>query len=336
MVYDMNIAVLMPSSEVRDSFFPKESAERLNALGDAVWNPSPLNYSPDELRAIASRADVFVSGWTCPRITGAALPDGSPRLLAHTGGTVAPYVDADAMARGLRVVCVNEIFARSTAEGAFAYMLCALRRIAYWDREMHEGRWRGDVADSCGLYRRKVGLVGFGAVAGHLQKMLAAFGAEVWIASGHMAEAECAKLGAKKSTVEEIFSECDVISLHASLTDRTEGMVGDGLLAAIRPGALLVNTARGGLIDEGALIRHLQAGRFWAALDVFAEEPLPGDSPLRRLGNALLIPHMGGPTSDLHAVCGEAIIEEIRRFRDNEPLTLEQSPKVLQHMTANG
>ncbi|MDR1060843.1 MAG: hydroxyacid dehydrogenase [Clostridiales bacterium] len=332
----MNIAVLMPAGEVRDRFFPKENAERLNALGDALWNPSPHNYSPDELRAIAARADVFVSGWGSPRLTGAALPDGAPRLLAHTGGTIAPYVDAEAMARGLRVACVNDIFARSTAEGAFAYTLCALRRIAYWDREMHEGRWRGDVFDNCGLYRRKVGLVGFGAVAGHLLKMLRAFGSDVRIASGHLTEAECAELGAKKSTIAEIFSECDVISLHASLTDRTQGMVGDGLLAAIRPGALLVNTARGGLIDEDALIRHLKTGRFWAALDVFATEPLPADSPLRELGNALLTPHMGGPTNDLFAACGAAVIDEIRRFRDGEPLELEQSPKELLHMTANG
>ncbi len=166
--------------------------------------------------------------------------------------------------------------------------------------------------------------------------MLKLFDTEILLYSSHTTEEECAKLGVRKAGMEEIFSQCSIVSLHNALTDKTRGIVNRELLSKLKSGALLVNTARGGLIDENALIDELRTGRFHAVLDVFETEPLPENSPLRKLPNVILIPHMGGPTGDRYAFCGETVAEEIRRLRDGEPLVYEVAPAAVKFMTAKG
>ena len=331
----MNIAVLMPDDDTRRQFLPPPVADALNALGDVAWNPGKTHYTEKELPDVIAGAKVLVSGWGCPFIDAKWL-DGTPRLLAHTGGTVAPFVNRETLEKGLRVISVNDIYARSTAEGAVSLMLCALRQLPYWDQEVRLGRWRTVDFQNQGLYRRRVGLVGYGTIASFVIPILKAFGAEVFLSSGHLSEKDCAALGVQKASIEDIFSTCEVISLHASLTEQTRGMVGESLLKRIQDDALFVNTSRGAIVDEDALIRVLKTGRIKAALDVFQTEPLALDSPLRGLPNVLLLPHMAGPTRDLYPVCGFAVVEEARRFLNDEPLTRELRIDAINRMTTGG
>lgn len=264
----MNIQVIMPAGEICDRFLPAENCGLLEGLGQVTWNPGPNHYTEDELRAILPAADVVVSGWGCPCISGELLGEARPRLLAHTGGTVAPFVDAETFARGMRVVCANEVYAKSVAEGVVAYMLAGLRRIPFWDGEVRKGKWRGDDFINFGLFGKRVGLTGYGAITRYLLPLLRAFECEVLLCSGHLEEAECNALGVRKASLEEIFSTCDVVSLHNALTEKTIHMVDERLLSMLKENALLVNTARGKIVDEAALAKALATNRFFAVLDV--------------------------------------------------------------------
>lgn len=261
---------------------------------------------------------------------------GPRRLLAHLGGSVAPYTDRQAFDRGLMVTCANEIFARSVAEGTLGYILAALRQIPHWDRVMKAGGWRGKRFQNASLMGKRVGIVGYGAVSRHLLPLLYPFDVEILLYSAHLEEEEYPGLRAAKASLEEIFSSCDVISLHGGLNQKTAGMIGENLLGKIKPGALFVNTARGGLVQEEALARLLGEERFYAVLDVYQEEPLPADAKIRGLSHAILMPHMAGPASDLYGVCGRAMVEEIGRFARGEALQYQVRKEALGHMTAKG
>lgn len=333
----MNILVLMADNAVRAQFLPAENLRRLEELGRVTLNPYSHPYSEEELLGLLPQADAVITGWGCPKIGGALLQGGRhPGILAHTGGTVAPYVDEETYARGVRVVSANELYARSVAEGTLAYMLAGLRQIPHWNNVVKAGGWRGDSEHNRGLFGKRVGLSGFGAVARNLLPLLKAFDAEVLTCCGHLTSSDCQRLGVRETSLEEIFSTCDVVSLHNALTAQTYHLIGKKELSLLKEGAVLVNTARGSVMDEAALIEELKTGRFTAVLDVFESEPLDPKSPLLQLDNAILMPHMGGPTWDLYKVCGAAMVEEIKRFRDGEPLRYEISRQAARFMTAKG
>lgn len=134
----------------------------------------------------------------------------------------------------------------------------------------------------------------------------------------------------QRADLAEIFSTCDIISLHTAYNEYTRHMVNAELLSKIKEGALFVNTARGGLVDEEALVRELRTGRFRAVLDVFETEPLPAESGLLNLENVLLMPHMCGPTVDRRAHIAAALLEEARAYLEDgaglpDEITLERA-----------
>ena len=321
----MKIHVLIPIGEVRNFVLPPENAEYLNGIGEVEWNPHTRQYTKEELCEICKTAEIIISGWGSPSLWGENLPaETSVKLLVHTAGSVAWLADARTYARGITVCSANEIFAKSVAEGTLAYILAALRNIPLYDREMRAGkyRWSRDYINNA-LYNKKVGITGYGAVARYLLPLLKPFDVDVYINSGHLSEEDCKKLGARKATIEEVFSECDIISIHNSLTDKTRNMVGKRLLSMIKDGATFINTARGAIVNQVELTEELAKNRFTALLDVFDPEPPEEGSALRTFDNVILMPHMAGPTIDFLAVIGRAMSDEARRFINGEPLLYE-------------
>lgn len=333
----MKIWVIMPDSVIRRQFLPSPVASLLEARGEVEWNPSSSHITADELRQKLPSTDVVITGWGCPRIGGDVLTgEKAPALLLHTGGTVAPYVDDITYQKGVQVVSANEVYAKSVAEGVLAYMLAGLRNIPYWHSQTVSGQWHPDDFINSGLFGKRVGLTGFGAITRHLLPLLQVFQTEILLASGHMSEEDCRALGVKKSTVDEIFESCDIVSLHNALTPKTEDMADARRLRLLKDHSLFVNTARGGLVDEAALTAELATGRFFAVLDVYRQEPLPADSPLCGLSNVILMPHMAGPTIDRYPAAGMLLVEELRRFQNGEPLQHAVSASKASQMTAGG
>lgn len=328
----MKIHVLIPPGKIREQFLTPENAAYLNCIGDVSWKEDEGQYSEREMEEIIRRSDVLVTGWGCPCVKAPWL-DGRPKLMAHMGGTVASYIEPEVFGAGLSVVSGNEIFAMSVAEGTLAYMLCGLRQIPKWDRVLKSGGWRGDEIKNKGLWGKRIGLTGYGAITRHLLPLLRPFDGKVLLCSDHVSQEECQELGVQKAELREIFSTCDIISIHNGLTEKTRGMIDEGLLSLIREGSLLVNTARGGLIDEAALEKGLKEGRFYGVLDVFRQEPLPQDSCLRQCENVIIMPHMAGPTGDIYPYAGRAVIEEIERFAAGQPLRYRIDPALVKYMT---
>lgn len=198
------------------------------------------------------------------------------------------------------------------AEGCLAYTLTALRRLPEVLSEMREGGWKPEVLKDSGLFGKKVGLVGYGAIARYYAELLQWFQPELYVYSSHISDQELNRIHAKRAAKEEIFASCDVISLHSALNDANHGMITGSLLKRIKKDALFVNTARAGLIDTPALLEELKTGRFRAVLDVYDQEPLPMDSPYRSLSNVMLLPHVAGPTFDMRQTVVLSLAQDIQ------------------------
>lgn len=308
---------------VPDSAYPAviddESRKKLESLGNVVYRPDLCSGSSETDYADALRdaeAHILVTGWGSPKLTAKVYAE-NPQLeyMCHLAGTVRAYIDPDIIDRGLLVSNWGTVIARSVAEGALCMMLGCLRKITFYQMELHIRKgWRGD-RPSEGLFEQRVGLHGLGAIAQELVTLLKPFGCRVSAYSPHCPDSVFSRLDVRRAdSLEELFSENRVISVHASKTDANFHVINKHILSLLEDGGVLVNTARGAVIDTEALTAELRTGRIEAALDVFEEEPLAEDSPLRGLENCMLMPHMGGPTPDRQVDMGRLGVKNIENY----------------------
>lgn len=253
-------------------------------------------------------------------LTGADLR-GGPRLrLVHKLGAGVNTVDVDvATELGIAVANMPGANASSVAEGAVLLMLAALRRLLPLDRATRAGRgW--PAAPALGEHCRDiggctVGLVGYGNVAQQVARIAAAMGATVL----HTSTADDGRPGWR--ALPDLLAQADVVSLHLPLTAQTHHLLDRAALSRMRPGAVLVNTARGPIVDEAALAEALISGRLGAAgLDVFDVEPVQPDNPLLGLDNVVLTPHVSWYTADTMRRYLSQALDNCRRLRDGAPL----------------
>lgn len=316
----MNIYISIPNNDTGNTFITKKSLSELEKVGNVKRNLTENNLTPDELVKEASTADVIVCGWGSTMFN-KELTDRLPNLkmIAYVGGSMAAVVDESVYDKGIVTLTGNYIFAKSVAEGCLAYTLCALRELERYMRQVREGGWNENWTNK-GLFGKKIGIVGFGEISKNFVEMLKPFDMEILINSGHMTDEEARRYGARKATKEEIFETCDIVSLHMGLSEKTRKCINRELMEKLRPDALLVNTARGDVVDEEAMEELLAEGRFCAAIDVYSQEPLPTDSKLRTLPNAMLIPHMGGPTIDMREYIVCSFAKDIKAFEKGDKM----------------
>jgi phosphoglycerate dehydrogenase-like enzyme len=330
----MNILVASPKGDTRDTFFTKEVIDKLQSMGNLIWNNTERQFTKEELRENLKGVDVCITGWGTGKFDSYVLQEADTlRILAHTGGTVANIASEALYDKGIKVISGNSMYAESVAEGVIAYVLCALRELPYYSNEMKQGGWRRDNFNNEGLLDNSVGLIGFGAVSKCLIKFLAPFRCNIRIYDPFVSDEVFHEYGVQRGELDEIFKQCKIVSLHVPQRPETYHMIDKRLLKMLQNGALLINTARGSVIDEDALVAELEEHRFKAVLDVFEVEPLREDSKLRKLENAVLIPHMAGPTVDRRAYITMKLLEDIERFFNKEELLMEISKKYGLSMT---
>ena len=172
---------------------------------------------------------------------------------------------------------------------------------------------------------KKIGIVSYGTIARKLVKILAQFKVSIMVYDiKPLPESDVSLYGLRQASLEQIFAECDIISLHTPLFDATRHLIGEPLLSTIKDGALLVNTSRGAIIDQCALERELAKERFRAVLDVFEKEPPEDNCPRYSLPNVMMIPHMAGPTIDMRAyITRELLLEAAGYIDQKKPLIHE-------------
>lgn len=308
----------------KQTYFPPAALSALEKLGEVVYNPNQGRpFTSDELRNAVRGVDVCITHWGCPRFSADVLENADRLvLIAHAAGSVGDLVSPEVYARGIKVCSANPVMAKYVAEGVLAYILAGLRRLPQQIQRVKACGWNGAETPRS-LYNARVGLIGLGAVGRFLLELLIPFQVQVKVFDPYLAhDALSPYPQVELASLEEVLSWGEVITIHASLTPETRGMLNAERLARIRDGALLVNTARGLIINEAALITELQTGRFSAVLDVYAVEPLPVDSPLRALDNTLLFPHSAGFTNRGDEMT-EAMIAEIERFMRGDSLQFE-------------
>ncbi|UNK70520.1 hydroxyacid dehydrogenase [Microbacterium sp. H1-D42] len=282
----------------------------------------------DRSRVALADAELLIAGWGAPLVA----PDDAPRLrgIVYAGGVAATCLrDVDGwVARDLAAANARAANAVPVAEYALAMILLsgkdtfgAARRFAA-AKSVPE---RSQDDPSLGNVGRTVGLVGFSQVARALIDLLKPFAFDVVIHSPEMTDELAAAHGIRQGTLNEVFAQSDVVSLHQPLLPQTRGQIDAALLAMLRDGATLINTARGGVVDPAALSRELRSGRIRAVLDVTDPEPLPADDPLWDLPNVVLTPHVAGSIgTEMHRI-GAACLAEVRRFVAGEPFAHAES-----------
>ncbi len=323
----MKILIGSPADATRATFLTKENIAMLESIGDVTWNEKRRPFTEEELREEIAGKDVIVTGGGTPPITACVMENADRlKLIAHYGGSVKNHVSDAAYEKGVRVVCGNDAFAHSVAEGTIAYMLASLRRIPHFDREVHRNGWGELDYFNESLSYKTVGLIGYGDVSRHLVNMLKPFLTEVLIYSSHLTEEQARELGVEKVSLEELLRRSHVVSLHCANRPENHHMINKETLAMMRDGALIVNTSGTVVIDEEALYQECKTGRLRAAIDVHeTEAELPLQSKLRWLEDALLIPHHAGPTIDRRQTAAKIIIEDILNFKNGLPLEHEIS-----------
>jgi phosphoglycerate dehydrogenase-like enzyme len=240
------------------------------------------------------------------------------KLLVTTGRRNASIDLKAAAARGI-VVCGTSTSGTPPAELTWGLILSLARHIPRESAAMRTGGWQTTVG--VGLHGKTLGVIGLGRLGTDVARIGKAFGMHVIAWSQNLTRERADEAGVEHVEKDALFRRADIVTVHLVLSDRTRGIVGERELTMMKPTALLINTARGPIVDEHALIHALRhsvlAG---AGLDVFDEEPLPVDHPLRRLENALLTPHLGYVTAENYRLAYGEAVEDIRAFLAGKPV----------------
>jgi phosphoglycerate dehydrogenase-like enzyme len=249
-----------------------------------------------------------------------ALIDRLPNLkLIATSGMWNASVDLVACEERGIIVSGTQTGGGGTAQVTWALILALAQQITTVDRDIREGRWQTGLGEE--LVGKTLGLIGLGRVGAKVAKAAQAFDMDVVAWSANMTPDRAQACGARYVSREELFSQSDFISVHVVLGDRTRGMIGDREFAMMKPTAYLINTSRGPIVDEAAMIEALGRGRIaGAGLDVFDVEPLPLDHPLRRLPNTVLTPHIGYASKESYALYYQQMLENIEAWLDGTPM----------------
>jgi D-3-phosphoglycerate dehydrogenase len=267
---------------------------------------------PELADAIADADAVLVRSST--RITRESLARADRLKAIGRAGVGVDTIDVDAATeRGIPVLTAPAGNTISAAELTLALLLTLVRRVAAADRSMKAGEWDKKSFSGTELYGKTLGLVGAGRIGGEVAKRARAFGMYVVVYDPFLNAERARALDVELTTFDNVLARADVLSVHVPLTEQTAGLIGEAQLACMKPTAVLLNVARGGVVQEAALIAALQAKRLaGAALDVFELEPLPADHPLRSLPNVVLTPHLGASTAEAQKNVAIEIADAVR------------------------
>jgi phosphoglycerate dehydrogenase-like enzyme len=246
------------------------------------------------------------------------------RLLVTTGMRNAA-IDMDAAAAHGVTVCGTEVPSTPTAELAWGLVLALARHIPVEDAGMREGGWMTTVGVD--LTGKTLGILGLGRLGSIVARYGAAFGMNPIAWSENLTAERCRECGAQLVTKDELFSTADVVTIHLVLSRRTRGLIGAHELGLMKKTAFLVNTSRGPIVDEAALLAALDSSAIaGAGIDVYDREPLPADHPLRRAWNIVLTPHLGYVTEDTYRVFYGQTVEDVEAFLAGGPIRVIAAP----------
>ncbi|MFG2502222.1 hydroxyacid dehydrogenase [Streptomyces sp. NPDC048441] len=314
-------ALLVMEEERRPDVYPPEVLADIDRLVIRQAPPLTRQQLADHLDLLHG-TEILLTGWGAPVLDAAFLAQ-APRLRAVlvAAGSVRHLTTPAFWQRGIPIVSAAAANAVPVAEFTLAQVLLGLKQVHRIGRDVAVSHRFPHNPKVPGAYRSRVGLMGLGHIGRLVAAHLRRFDIEI-LATDPIARPDAAQeLGVRLVDIEELFAACHVVSLHAPLLPETRGAVGAPLLNSLMPGATLINTARGALIDEGALAEVLHARPdLTAVLDVTHPEPPAPESPLFTLPNAVLTPHLGGALGLERHRLGHLVRDELERFLRDQPL----------------
>lgn len=311
--------LLAMSRKLGEQIFNEKDFEHFKTFVDVNEISSlPEKIDAEFIKNHIRDVDICISCWGTPPFDKEILDMANNlKLIVHSAGSVKPIVTDYVWERGIRVTSAAPAIAVAVAEMTLGLMIISLRRIFYFNELTHKGFWKSDeeISKTRSLYCVTVGIVGASHVGRNVIRLLKNFQVDILLYDPYVTQEEAEKLGVTLVSLEELMSKSDVVTLHAPSIPETYHMINKNNINLLKPGSIIINTARGSLIDESALIERLAKGDIFACLDVTDPEPPDINSPLRRLPNVILTPHIAGGNSVTDRWRqGRYIIEQIQKF----------------------
>jgi len=319
----MNILILMPESHRRSIFSP-QAWEELHELGDVVVAASADDHADPSVRAALGVAEVVVTGTGTALLTEADL-DAAPRLrlLVHAAGSLRPVIGEYGYERGLVLAAHAGENAVPVAEYTVAMMLLELKGVRRAEQLYRRRRGAIDVdglLEQAGNHRRRIGIVSASRIGRRVIELLRCTDHTIQLYDPLLQPAEASALGAIPVDLDALMATSDLVSIHAPLLPATHHLIDRRRLGLLKDGAILVNTARGAIVDQQALVDELVSGRIRAVVDVTEPEVPEPESPLWDLENLVLTPHVAGSRGLELRRIGEAVVGDIAAHRAGVPL----------------
>ncbi|WP_181765622.1 hydroxyacid dehydrogenase [Streptomyces albidus (ex Kaewkla and Franco 2022)] len=315
-------AALAMSAAAAGSVLDAASLAALAEHTDLEPLPPLDDFGTDRARRVLAETELLITGWGCPPVDGAVL-EAAPKLraVAHTAGSVRGHVTDACWDRGIEVSSAAAANALPVAEYTVAMILLSGKRILESARAYASDRARGEwlVPDSGrGNYRRTVGILSASLIGRRVIELLRPYDMTVLLHDPYVTAEEAKALGVRPVPLPELFATSDVVSVHTPLLPETHGLVNGRLLAALRPDATLINTARGAVLDQDALTEAVLSGRIRAVLDVTEPEVLPREHPLWDCENVLITPHVAGSQGNELRRLADLTVSEVARWTSGE------------------
>lgn len=315
-----NIVLLMKDS-LRKTIFDAKTLKRLEDFGNVYINDCDQDPDSDRVKRLIKDAHIIITSWGCPTLDKYIL-DSAPNveLVAHAAGTVKGIVSDSLWDRGIRVTGSAKAIGIGVAETALGFTIASLKNMWRLSKNTREGEWALGKEDVREVYDVNIGVIGAGRAGRHYIELIKNFDVNILLYDPTIDDNTANKMGVKKVELEKIFKESDVLSIHAPSIPETDHMVNANTLAMMKDDAIIINTARGSIIDEDALIIELKKGRLFACIDVTDPEPPSKDHPFRTLPNVILTPHIAGAVNNGLYRIGNYVAEEIALYEAGEDM----------------
>lgn len=309
-----NIA-LVPSYERIRRIFSERDLQVLQGMGKVRVNTIRQDPDLSTVKELAEGSEIILTSWGCPCIDSSILEKAPGlKVVFHAAGSVKGVISPELMEKGIRVSSAAEAIGKGVAETALGLTIASLKYIWQLAGSVKGGEWSKGRENVRELYGVTIGVIGAGRAGKHYIRLLRNFDVEVLLYDPIIDDTQAKELGVRKVGLEELMKESDVVSIHAPSIPETFKMINERNLVLMKENAILINTARGSIVDEEVLAAELQKGRIYACLDVTDPEPPAADHPFRRLGNVILTPHIAGAVNNgLHRI-GKYAVEELQRY----------------------
>jgi phosphoglycerate dehydrogenase-like enzyme len=310
-----------------ERMFSDAAWQSLDEFATVTHHEADEPANKEELIQLLPGASGCITSWGVAQLDAEVLAAAaSLEAMAHMGSSVKRFVSDAVWEREIRVTSAGITLALDVAETTLGLMIVGRKRIWPLGQHVREGGWRDsptwDRWDARELTRSTVGIIGASNVGRHVIDLLAPFEAQILVSDPFLGTEEAAALGVESVELDDLLARSDVVSLHCPENEHTRNLLNGSNLGLLQDGTVLINTARGGLIDEIALVEELSRGRIFAFLDTTNPEPPALDSPLRQLDNVVVTPHIAGCIEDCGRM-GELAVEELRRALSGEPAVYE-------------